>query len=270
MQRKGVCCDTSNYGVFPRILKSLSSPAGRAASAPPPCACLSRRAPRSSSTISPPRRRPTIWFANAARANCHAVQCDLSSPNRCRELVAVGGRSLRPPRHPGRQPRHLAAGRRAHRPHVRRAVASHRRRQSRQRFRPGQARRGADEEAGQPGGKTAPAIRPPAHIVLVSSTAGQRGRGLPLRLRRHQRRAHQHGQGPVDGTGARPHLRQLRRPGMGGYRHVRAGAERSADPRKSVSHHSARPRRDAGRDRRAHSVSVHAPRRASSPARFST
>ena len=39
------------------------------------------------------------------------------------------------------------------------------------------------------------------HIVLISSTAGQRGRGQPRRLRRDQRRADQSHQEPVERVG---------------------------------------------------------------------
>ena len=66
------------------------------------------------------------------------------------------------------------------------------------------------------------------NIVLISSTAGQRGEAGTLRLRRHQGRAHQHDEGTFDGACAVWHSRELRRPGMGGHGHD--GRTRSAMP----------------------------------------
>lgn len=50
-------------------------------------------------------------------------------------------------------------------------------------------------------------------------------RGLPLRLRRHQGCGDQHGEGPLDRTGARWHLCELCGAGMGGHRHGCPGAQ---------------------------------------------
>ena len=67
------------------------------------------------------------------------------------------------------------------------------------------------------------------HMVLISSTAGQRGEAFHVGLRRDQRRADQYGQRALDRVGSDMHLCQLRGPGLGRYRHVRTGFERSED-----------------------------------------
>ena len=141
-------------------------------------------------------------------------------PHRNSHRRAAGprdGRSLRVARRAGGQSRHLAVHRYADRRDVRRAMAHHRSRQPRQRFRAGEACGGADE---------APAARRTHRYGQLDRRATRRSR--TLRLRRHQGRADQHGQGTRDGVGALRHLRELRGSGMGRHRHVSRSSARSA------------------------------------------
>ena len=95
-------------------------------------------------------------------------------------------------------------------------------------------------------------------------------RGRPLRLRGHQGRDHQHDQGTLHRAGARRHLRQLRRAGMGGDRHDRRRARRSRAPCRRSSPRfrwAASPRRKKSPRP---SCSCARPTPASSPAKCST
>ena len=99
----------------------------------------------------------------------------MPSPPTCRAPGRPAASSSARPRtsgarHPGRKPRHLAGGGPPVDIDDRRALAPYGGHQSRQRVRPREARGGAYEAAPAP---TATGVR--GRIVLVSSTAGQRG-----------------------------------------------------------------------------------------------
>ena len=91
---------------------------------------------------------------------------------------------------------------------------------------PGEARSRADEVA-------AAHEAAAGHIVLISSTSGQRGEAFHCDYSATKGALISMVKGPVDRAGVRRHLRELRCSGLGRYRHERRGPGRSEERRRN-------------------------------------
>jgi 3-oxoacyl-[acyl-carrier protein] reductase len=79
------------------------------------------------------------------------------------------------------------------------------------------------------------------HIVLISSTSGQRGEAFHCDYSA-TKGADQHGERAVDGVGICRHLREFGSSRLGGHRDERRGVGRSKEWRDNPPHHSHGPR----------------------------
>ena len=95
------------------------------------------------------------------------------------------------------------------------------------------------------------------HIVMVSSTAAQRGEAFHCDYAATKGAIISMVKGLSTELARRPHLCKLCRSRMGGDRYVRSGAGRAGGAAEDHQRDSAGPRRQARRNRRAHRVSVH-------------